>query len=78
MDFDPRLCYGRIETSIDFFDIQQVLEGSNVDNLIKVIVDSLLTYGGFKKFDLAFKLVCFATNGVITFQGSKTNVTMQL
>jgi hypothetical protein len=26
--------------------LQQVLEGSNVDNLTKIIVDSLLIYGG--------------------------------
>jgi hypothetical protein len=67
-----------METSINFFDIQQVLEGSNVNNLLKVIVDSLLTYDGLSKFDLVFKLVCFATNGVISFQGSKTSVIMQL
>jgi len=44
MDFDPCLCCGRLEMSIDFFDIWQVLEGSNVDNLTKAIVDFLLIY----------------------------------
>ncbi len=55
--------------SVDFFDIRQVLEGSNVDNLTKVIMDFLLTYNGLSEFGLASKLVCFGINGVITFQG---------
>jgi hypothetical protein len=46
MDFDPCLCCGRMETSTNFFDIQQVLEGSNVNNLTKVIVDFPLIYNG--------------------------------
>jgi hypothetical protein len=78
MDFDPCLCCGRMEISIDFFYIQQVLEGSNVDNLTKVIVDSVLTYGGLWEFDLASKLVCFGIDGVMTLQGWKFGVTVQL
>jgi hypothetical protein len=58
-----------MEMSVDFFDIRQVLEGSNVDNLTKVIMDFLLTYNGLSEFGLASKLVCFGINGVITFQG---------
>jgi hypothetical protein len=48
---------------IDFFDIRQVLEGSNVNNLTVVIVDSLLTYSGLSNFDLASKLVCLGLMG---------------
>jgi hypothetical protein len=63
MDFDPCLCYGRMEMSIDFFAIWQVLEGSNVDNLTMVIMYSLLIYGGLSKFDLVSKLVCLGLMG---------------
>jgi hypothetical protein len=58
--------------------LQQVVEGSHVDNLTKVIVKSLLLYGGLLEFDLALKLICFGVDGVMMFQGSKTKVTVQL
>jgi hypothetical protein len=61
-----------------FLTLFQVLEGSNVDNLTKVIVDSLLTYSGISESNLASKLVCFGVDGVTTFQGPKTNVITQL
>jgi hypothetical protein len=61
-----------------FLTLFQVLEGSSVDNLTKVIVDSLLTYDGLLEFNLPSKLVCFGVDLVTTFQGPKTSVTMQL
>ncbi len=54
--------------------LQQVVEGSHVNNLAKVIVEFLLFYGGLLKFNLAVKLICFGTNGVMMFKGSKTKV----
>jgi hypothetical protein len=41
-------------------------------------VDSLLTYGGFLESNSTSKLECFGANGVTTFQGPKTSVTVQL
>jgi hypothetical protein len=41
-------------------------------------MDFLFTYGGFSKFDLVSKLVCFGANEVTTFWGSKTSVIVQL
>jgi hypothetical protein len=47
--------------------LQQVVEGSHVNNLAKVIVEFLLFYGGLLESNLALKLVCFGTNGVMMF-----------
>jgi len=47
--------------------LQQVVEGSYVNNLAKVIVEFLLFYGGLLESNLALKLVCFGTNGVMMF-----------
>jgi hypothetical protein len=41
-------------------------------------MDALLQYGGLFESNLGFKLMCFGTNGVIVFQGSKLDVIMQL
>jgi hypothetical protein len=41
-----------------------------------MLVDSTTIYGGLSKGDLAFRLVCFVTYGVIIFQGLKIRVTM--
>jgi len=69
MDFDPSLCTEGWRHLLILLKLQQVLEGSSADNFTKVIVDSLLNYGGLSKFNLAFRLVCFGANGVKTFQG---------
>jgi hypothetical protein len=45
-----------------------------LNNLTKVIVEFLLLYGGLLESNLALKLVCFGTNDVMMFQGSKTKV----
>ncbi len=76
MDFDPSLCTKGWRHLLILLKLQQVLKGSSADNFTKVIVDSLLTYGGLSKSNLASKLVCFGANGVTTFQGSKTGVSM--
>ncbi len=41
-----------------------------------VIVEFLLLYGGILESNLALKLVCFGTDGVMMFQGSKIRVIM--
>ncbi len=58
--------------------LQQVVEGSHVDNLTKVIVESLFLHGGLSKSNMALKLICFGTNNVTTFHSLKTRVIVQL
>ncbi len=55
--------------------LKQLVNGGIVNNLTKVIVDNVLQYGGLSKFDLASKLISFATDGVVIFQGAKSGVT---
>jgi len=47
-----------------FFWLQQVVEGSHVDNLIKVIVESLFLYGNLSKSNLVLELVYFGVDNV--------------
>jgi len=47
--------------------LQQVVEGSHAENLIKVIVESLFLYGGLSKSSLTLKLVCFGADNVRMF-----------
>jgi hypothetical protein len=51
--------------------LQQVVEGSHANSLTKVIVETLLLYGGLSEFDLALKLVCFGVDVVMMFQVQK-------
>jgi hypothetical protein len=68
-----------MEMSIDSFDIKANFgRNSSVNNLTKVIMGSLLIYNGLSDFPLASKLVCFGIDGLITFQGSKISVIVQL
>ncbi len=39
---------------------------------------SLLYYGGLSKTNMASKLIMFGVDGVLIFQGAKTNVIIQL
>ncbi len=45
------------------FDIA-VVEGSHVNNLIKVIVEYLFLYGGLSESNLVLELVCFGADNV--------------
>ncbi len=58
--------------------LQRVLDGAIFANLIKLIIQSLVEFGGMTKTDVANKLVCFGTNGVKIFQGLKNGVTTKL
>jgi hypothetical protein len=51
-------------------------KGKGSDNLTTTLVDSTAIYGELSKGDLALRLLCFATDGVIVFQGLKIRVTM--
>jgi len=76
MDFNLCLCCGRMEMFTKSFDNAASSKRFSVDNLMKVIVESLFIYSGILEFNLASKLVCFGVDGVTTFQGSKIDVTM--
>jgi len=68
MDFYPCVCCGRVEmTRPILLMLQQVVKGSHVDNLIKVIVEALFLYGGLSKSNLILEFVCFGEDNVRTF-----------
>ncbi len=58
--------------------MKQLVNGGTIDKFTKVIVGSVLQYGGLLEFDLASKFINFGANGVLIFQGVKSGVTTQL
>jgi hypothetical protein len=54
------------------------LDGITSTNLIKLIVWSLVEFGGMIKTNVANKFVCFGIDGVTIFQGFKNGVTTNL
>jgi hypothetical protein len=56
--------------------LEHVLYGAITCNLTKVIMASLLQYGGLSKTNMASKLIMFGVDGVLIFQGVKINVIM--
>jgi hypothetical protein len=56
----------------------KVINGSNVENLIKCVVQSLLQEGGLGQTNIATKLVAFGSNGVSVFQSSTSSVIKQI
>jgi hypothetical protein len=46
------------------------VEGSNAQNLIKVIMDTLMAISGLIEVEVLQKLLCFGANGVNIFQGA--------
>jgi len=54
--------------------VDNVVDGSNLENFIKVIMNAYLKNGGLIKEDLFKKLLCLDANGVNVFKG-KTKVT---
>ncbi len=51
--------------------LQQVLQGSNANNLAYEIVNALFVYDGILEFDLASKLICFGVNKITNFQTTR-------
>jgi hypothetical protein len=47
--------------------LQKVVDGSTIDNLTYLIIQSLVEYGGLNEANIAKKLICFRANGVIIF-----------
>jgi hypothetical protein len=58
--------------------LEQVLFGAIANNLTKMIVGSLLQYGGLSGTNLVSKLINFGANGALIFQGAKTSAITQL
>jgi hypothetical protein len=58
--------------------LERVLGGiSFVNNLIKLILKSLVEYGGLTIEQITNKLVCFGLDGVVIFISVHTDITMR-
>lgn len=53
-----------------------VVEGSNAQNLIKVIIDTLVAINGLTKVEVSNRSLCFGANGVNVVQGVMVNVNL--
>ncbi len=58
--------------------LEKILDGGMFDNLIVVIIHSLVIFGGMLETNIANKVLCFGVDNVIVFQGLKTGVIVQL
>jgi hypothetical protein len=59
--------------------LEQVIEGGNTNNLIKVIIEALENHANVSHVDVVTKLMSFEINGVNVFQGVCHNgVTQQI
>jgi hypothetical protein len=54
--------------------LQRVVHGSTINNLMSFIALSLVDYGCLSEMDIANKLVCFRANEVIIFHDIKFGV----
>jgi hypothetical protein len=54
--------------------LQRVVDGGTINNLMSFIVLGLVDYGCLSEMDIANKLVCFRANEVIIFHGIKFGV----
>jgi len=52
-----------------------VFDAGTADHLTEVIMHALMAEGGLTREQIARKLVCFGTDGVSKFQGSRSGVT---
>jgi hypothetical protein len=58
--------------------LQRMVDGGGIDAVREMTTSSLEFHGGLSERQIAEKLVCFRTDGVPTFQGSRNGVTVQL
>jgi hypothetical protein len=54
------------------------VEGSNAQNLTKVIMDIIMVAGNLIKVEVPKRLLCFGENNVNTFQDVGNGVTIQI
>jgi hypothetical protein len=60
------------------FCVERIMDGSNFNNLIEVIMVALLKGGELTRGDVTKKLLCFGANVVSIFQQGKTRVIKQI
>ncbi len=58
--------------------IDYVVEGSNAQNLTKVIMDILMVASGLIKVEIPKRLLCFGENNVNIFQDVWNGITIQI
>jgi hypothetical protein len=58
--------------------LEQMLSSAIIDNLMKMIMASLLQYGGLHETNLTSKSISFGVDGVQIFQEAKICVIIQL
>jgi len=58
--------------------VQQMFSRFGANSLTLLIMNSLMTQGDLKQEDIASRLVWFGANGVSTFQGLRSKVTIQI
>jgi hypothetical protein len=56
--------------------LEKIVDGGTSNNLTTIIICYLDIFGGMLKIDLGYKVVSFGVDGVIVFQGLKTNVSV--
>ncbi len=47
--------------------LERIVDGGMFDNLITMIIHSLVIFGGMSKIDITNKVVCFGVDGVTIF-----------
>ncbi len=60
------------------FNLERIVDGGMFNNFIVMIIHFVVIFGGMLEINIANKVVCFGVEGVIIFQGLKTNVIVQL
>jgi hypothetical protein len=55
-----------------------VVNGATFDNLMHILVVSMVFFGDLNQNTIASKLITFKLDGVSVFQGVRTSVTIQL
>jgi hypothetical protein len=58
--------------------VECILEGSNAQNLTKVMMTSIFNVASLTKVETPFRLLCFGVDGVSTFQSVRGGVIIQI
>jgi len=58
--------------------LERLVDGSGADALTLVIMKTLQCGGNLSSDEISRKLVCFGADGLNTFQGAKSGVTLQI
>jgi hypothetical protein len=69
MGFDTCICGWRFANSLLLLSLQQVVDGTTLDNLKCLLMDVLVVYGDLKQYSIASKFITYGVDGVSVFQG---------